>query len=119
MNPLLSELTQIHCFKLIIYLNKYSFQVIKTYSLSAPFTCQFKSDTLGLFCNKIKCFTIKMIMKEVRYFMSELNKVDYLKERLENFLHALEEIDPETTELADIDRLISMVDDLEEKMKEI
>ncbi|GGG32214.1 hypothetical protein GCM10007425_28600 [Lysinibacillus alkalisoli] len=51
--------------------------------------------------------------------MSELNKVDYLKERLENFLHALEEIDPETTELADIDRLISMVDDLEEKMKEI
>ena len=43
-------------------------------------------------------------------------QVSYLKERLEIFLNVLESIDPETTELEDIDRLIQMMDDLEEKM---
>ena len=43
-------------------------------------------------------------------------QVTYLKERLEIFLEVLDAIDPETTELEDIDRLIKMVDDLEEKM---
>ena len=43
-------------------------------------------------------------------------QVSYLKERLEIFLEVLDAIDPETTELEDIDRLIEMVDDLEEKM---
>lgn len=43
-------------------------------------------------------------------------QVNYLKERLEIFLEVLDAIDPETTELEDIDRLIKMVDDLEEKM---
>ncbi|MGM9944023.1 MAG: SE1561 family protein [Lysinibacillus sp.] len=43
-------------------------------------------------------------------------QVSYLKERLEIFLEVLDAIDPETTELEDIDRLIKMVDDLEEKM---
>ncbi len=43
-------------------------------------------------------------------------QVNYLKERLEIFLEVLDAIDPETTELEDIDRLIKMMDDLEEKM---
>lgn len=43
-------------------------------------------------------------------------QVNYLKERLEIFLEVLDAIDPETTELEDIDRLIKMMDDLELKM---
>ncbi|MEK5078198.1 SE1561 family protein [Solibacillus sp. FSL W7-1436] len=43
-------------------------------------------------------------------------QVTYLKERLEIFLEVLDAIDPATTELEDIDRLIQMMDDLEEKM---
>jgi ribosome biogenesis GTPase A len=43
-------------------------------------------------------------------------QVTYLKERLQIFLEVLDAIDPETTELEDIDRLIQMMDDLEEKM---
>lgn len=43
-------------------------------------------------------------------------QVTYLKERLEIFLNVLDSIDPETTELEDIDRLIQMMDDLEDKM---
>ncbi|WP_169817990.1 SE1561 family protein [Caryophanon latum] len=43
-------------------------------------------------------------------------QVTYLKERLQIFLQVLDAIDPETTELDDIDRLIQMMDDLEQKM---
>ena len=43
-------------------------------------------------------------------------QVSYLKERLEIFLEVLDAIDSETTELEDIDRLIKMMDDIEEKM---
>lgn len=43
-------------------------------------------------------------------------QVTYLKERLEIFLEVLDAIDPETTEIEDIDRLIQMMDDLEDKM---
>lgn len=43
-------------------------------------------------------------------------QVNYLKERLQIFLEVLDAIDPETTELEDIDRLIQMMDDLEGKM---
>ena len=43
-------------------------------------------------------------------------QVTYLKERLEIFLEVLDAIDPKTTEIEDIDRLIQMMDDLEEKM---
>ena len=43
-------------------------------------------------------------------------QVNYLKERLQIFLEVLDAIDPETTELEDIDRLIQMMDDLENKM---
>lgn len=45
-------------------------------------------------------------------------QVIYLKERLEIFLEVLDAIDPETTELEDIDRLIQMMDDLEDKMEQ-
>ncbi|MFB7156817.1 MULTISPECIES: SE1561 family protein [unclassified Lysinibacillus] len=45
-------------------------------------------------------------------------QMSYLKERLEMFLEVLDAIDPETTELEDIDRLIQMMDDLEDKMEQ-
>ncbi|MBS7344429.1 MAG: hypothetical protein KIG60_02000 [Caryophanon sp.] len=45
-------------------------------------------------------------------------QVSYLKERLQIFLEVLDAIDPETTELEDIDRLIQMMDDLEQKMEQ-
>ena len=45
-------------------------------------------------------------------------QVTYLKERLEIFLEVLDAIDPETTDLEDIDRLIKMMNDLEEKMEQ-
>ncbi|WP_019414565.1 SE1561 family protein [Paenisporosarcina sp. TG20] len=43
-------------------------------------------------------------------------QVTYLKERLHIFLEVLDSIEPETTELEDIDRMIAMMDDLELKM---
>lgn len=45
-------------------------------------------------------------------------QVKYLKERLTIFMEVLEHIQPETTELEDIDRLISMIDELEEKVEQ-
>lgn len=45
-------------------------------------------------------------------------QVNYLRERLEIFLEVLDAIDPETTELEDIDRLIQMMDNLEDKMEQ-
>ena len=45
-------------------------------------------------------------------------QVTYLKERLEIFLEVLDAVDPEHTELEDIDRLIQMMDDLEEKIQQ-
>ncbi|MBT2584073.1 SE1561 family protein [Planococcus sp. ISL-109] len=45
-------------------------------------------------------------------------QVSYMKQRLSMFLDVLDAIEPESTELEDIDRLIAMVDDLEDKMKQ-
>lgn len=45
-------------------------------------------------------------------------QVTYLKERLEMFLEVLDALNPETAELEDIDRLIQMMDDLEDKMEQ-
>ncbi|TYR79204.1 hypothetical protein FZC66_16445 [Priestia megaterium] len=46
------------------------------------------------------------------------SQVRYLKDRLSMFLEVLDSIEPETTELEDIDRLISMIDDLEIKCEQ-
>lgn len=45
-------------------------------------------------------------------------QVSYLKDRLQMFLEVLDTIEPETTDLDDIDRLIQMMDDLELKMEQ-
>lgn len=45
-------------------------------------------------------------------------QVTYLKERLQIFVEVLDAIDPETADLQDIDRLIAMMDDLEDKMEQ-
>ncbi|MCM3359927.1 SE1561 family protein [Psychrobacillus sp. FSL K6-4046] len=45
-------------------------------------------------------------------------QVSYLKDRLQMFLEVLDSIEPETTNLEDIDRLIQMMDDLELKMEQ-
>lgn len=45
-------------------------------------------------------------------------QVSFLKERLNMFLDVLDSIDPEDTDIEDIDRLIEMIDDLESKCRE-
>lgn len=45
-------------------------------------------------------------------------QVSFLKQRLNMFLDVLDAIDPEDTDLDDIDRLIEMVDELESKCRE-
>lgn len=45
-------------------------------------------------------------------------QVTFLKHRLNMFMDVLDAIDPEDTELEDIDRLIEMIDELESKCKE-
>lgn len=46
------------------------------------------------------------------------SQVTFLKERLNMFIEVLDAIEPENTELEDIDRLIEMIDDLESKCRE-
>ncbi|HWL11857.1 MAG TPA: SE1561 family protein [Ureibacillus sp.] len=49
--------------------------------------------------------------------ITDKNKqVTYLKERLQIFVEVLDAIDPETADIEDIDRLIQMLDDVEDKM---
>lgn len=49
--------------------------------------------------------------------ITDKNKqVNYLKERLQIFVEVLDAIDPETADIEDIDRLIQMLDDVEDKM---
>lgn len=51
--------------------------------------------------------------------VSEKNsQVTFLKQRLNMFIEVLDAIEPENTELEDIDRLIEMIDDLESKCRE-
>ncbi|MCK1994015.1 SE1561 family protein [Peribacillus muralis] len=45
-------------------------------------------------------------------------QLSYLKERLTMFMEVLDHIEPENTELEDIDRLIGMLDDLEGKVEQ-
>lgn len=44
-------------------------------------------------------------------------QIDYLKNRLEMFMTVIDSIDPESTEVEDVDRLLKMVDEIEEKYK--
>ncbi len=49
--------------------------------------------------------------------ITDKNKqVNYLKERLQIFVEVLDAIDPETADIEDIDRLIQIIDDVEEKI---
>jgi hypothetical protein len=51
--------------------------------------------------------------------INDKNKqVDFLKQRLNMFLDMLDSIDPEDTDLNDIDRMIEMIDELESKCRE-
>ncbi len=43
------------------------------------------------------------------------SQITYLKNRLNMFLEVIDSMDPESTDLEDIDRLIGMIDDLEGK----
>ncbi len=45
-------------------------------------------------------------------------QLKYLKERLNMFLHMIDSLDPESTELEDIDRLIEVIDSLELKYEQ-
>ncbi len=45
-------------------------------------------------------------------------QVDFLKQRLNMFLDLLEAIDPEAANLEDVDRMISIIDELDSKIRE-
>lgn len=45
-------------------------------------------------------------------------QVDFLKQRLNMFLETLDTINPEDTDLEDIDRLIAMIDEIDVKVQE-
>lgn len=45
-------------------------------------------------------------------------QVDFLKQRLNMFIDVLDAIDPEDADIEDIDRLISILDEMESKCKE-
>jgi hypothetical protein len=45
-------------------------------------------------------------------------QVTFLKQRLNMFLDVLDSIDPEDTDLDDVDRLIAIIDELESKCRE-
>lgn len=46
-------------------------------------------------------------------------QIELLKERLHNFLDALETIDPEETKIEDIDRLLAMIEEIETKLQQV
>lgn len=46
------------------------------------------------------------------------SQIVYLKERLNMFLEVIDSIEPEDVELEDIDRLLSMLDELELKCEQ-
>jgi hypothetical protein len=46
------------------------------------------------------------------------SQVVYLKQRLNLFVDVLDSIDPEQADVEDIDRLISMIDDIETKCEQ-
>ena len=51
-------------------------------------------------------------------FIGKDEQVKYLKERLTIFIEVLDSIEPENTDLEDIDRLITMIDELEDKVEQ-
>ncbi|WP_299088931.1 SE1561 family protein [uncultured Metabacillus sp.] len=46
------------------------------------------------------------------------SQLSYLKNRLNMFMEVLDSIDPESTDVDDIDRLLQMLDDLEFKYEQ-
>lgn len=46
------------------------------------------------------------------------SQISYLKQRLNIFMEVLDAIEPEETKLEDIDRLLEMIDDIEEKCEQ-
>ncbi len=49
----------------------------------------------------------------------EKSQLDVLQERVHTFMETLESIEPEKVDLAEIDHLIEMIDEIEEKFKEL
>ncbi|MGD6817808.1 SE1561 family protein [Metabacillus sp. 84] len=43
------------------------------------------------------------------------SQINYLKNRLNMFMEVIDSMDPESTDVEDVDRLIQMLDDLEVK----
>ncbi len=57
-------------------------------------------------------------IKELNRYMTQQEKISNLKQRLEEFMGRLDNLDPEQTSVEDIDRLISMLESLERSMDE-
>ncbi|MYL30264.1 hypothetical protein GLV97_10510 [Halobacillus litoralis] len=57
-------------------------------------------------------------IKELNRYMTQQEKISNLKQRLEEFMGRVDNLDPEQTSVEDIDRLISMLESLERSMDE-
>ncbi len=51
--------------------------------------------------------------------MEQENKVTVLKERLSSFMEVIDEINPEEVELADVDRLLAILEELEKQCAQV
>lgn len=47
----------------------------------------------------------------------EKDQIKYLKDRLQTFLEVIDKLNPESTNLEDIDRLIQIIDEMEDSLK--
>ncbi len=47
------------------------------------------------------------------------NQLQFLQQRFNSFIETLETIEPEKVDLEEIDRLIEMIDEMEEKCKQV
>lgn len=83
---------------------------------STPITYR-ASYFLFVYCAVIRYYVHDERGVQMSKSITDKNKqVSYLKERLQIFVEVLDAIDPETADIEDIDRLIQMLDDVEDKM---
>jgi len=62
----------------------------------------------------------RYLWKGVIFLLTTQEKqFDILQQRFNSFIETLETMEPENVDLKEIDRLIQMIDDLEEKCKQI
>ena len=57
--------------------------------------------------------------KEFQYLMSEQQTIDQIKTRLNKFIEDIDHVNPDEVRVEDIDEWIGLLDQLEEKVKQV